>query len=440
MQRADVRYNPVRRRLHQSEIRLRDLAGTGSMITRNCDNSAQRRLPGLAFLALLGVILMTLGACDDDPGAPPDPGAVSQMATAVAGSDEQADGPDAGFQALGDFEFTTDPLPDSERIYFSVGGDLWRLPDQGAPDQVTEDLSIASYSFNATGDVLAVLSLNRNDDREVVEVAILDPDGDPRLEISSEDSRALRSSESVAMTPPGDAVAVTGQDGAISLISLDGEIQPLLQASLQHRPGRLAWSSDGQFLSYLDPWMPDESSSLYVHVPARDIRQEIVQPGSDGHGVIRARWIPGTPYIVMIKDSGSTISHGGDLFLVDVETGRQELLKSSGSIAPVAGVVDIVPSPDGEWLAATGFVPGDDYPGFAGLWLINLQSGLEEEIELDNGETITDLWWLGDELIVRAIDQPQTSLPGTYTGRETFRLLEIDPQDGSVEERYASDD
>ena len=399
----------------------------GNMITRNCDNRAQVTYSGGVVLALLGLVLFVLNACEDDPGAPPEPGAVSQMATAVADSNGDADDPDGGFQALGDFEFATDPLPEAGQIYFSVGSDLWKLPEQGEPARVTGDLSIASYSFNAIGDALAVLSLDRDDDRELAEVSILDEDGDAQFELSSEDSEHLRAIESVALNPTGDALALTQQDGAMSLIMLDGEVSPLLHASIQHRPGRLSWSSDGQFLAYLDPWMPDEASSLYVHVPARDIRQQIVQPGSDGHGVIRARWIPGTPYIVMIKDSGSTISHGGDLFLVDVETGRQELLKSSGSIAPVAGLVDIVPSPDGEWLAVTGFVPGDEHPGFAGLWLINLQSGLEEEIDVENGATITDLWWLGDDLVVRAIERPETSLPGTYTGREPFRLLEILP-------------
>jgi hypothetical protein len=31
-------------------------------------------------------------------------------------------------------------------------------------------------------------------------------------------------------------------------------------------------------------------------------------------------------------------------------------------------------------------------------------------------------------------------LPGTYTGREPFRLLEIDPESGDIDERYAVDD
>lgn len=410
------------------------------MIARNCDNSAQVSYSGAVLIALIVIALFLLSACEDDPGAPPDPGAVSRMATSVANAPEEEDDENAGFQTLGDFEFSTDPLPEAERIYFSVEGDIWQLSEQGDPEQVTDDLSIASYSFSAIGDSLGVLSLDLNGDRETVAISILDEDGDIGLDMTDDDATELRSSESLAMSPRGDAVVVTHQDGAMTLITDDGEMRSLLHASIQYRPGRVAWSADGQFLTYLDPWLPNEASSLYVHVPARDIRQEIVQPDSEGYGVVRARWIPGTPYIVMIKDSDSTISHGGDLFLVDIETGRQELLKSSGSIAPVAGIVDVVPSPDGEWLAVTGFVPGDEYPGFAGLWLINLQSGLEEEIEFDNGGAVTDVWWLGDDLVVRSIDQPETSLPGTYTGREQFRLLEIDPTDGSVEERYSSND
>jgi hypothetical protein len=398
---------------------------------------------GIRTVPLLVLLCLILSACLDDPGAPP-PGAFTSQPTATP--DPMTASEHTGeFGGLGDFEFSTDPLPAAEQIYFSFGTDIWRLNTNGDPEPVVRDLQIAGFSTSARGDYIAVMHLDRDDDDdETIDVSVFDEDGGAVFTLdavaSEYDVRAIGDIEAVAISPSGASLALTFQNGAMSLVTLDGEVRQLLQPSNDMRPGRLAWSSDGQFLTYLDPWMPNQPSGLFVLVPARDLREPLADAGEDQQGILRARWVPGTPYVVFVKSSGSTIAHGGDMFMVNAETGRQELLMSAGEIAPVSGVVDIAPSHDGEWLASTGFVPGDDHPAFAGLWLTNLQSGLRTEIDLDSDALVTDLWWLGDRLVVRSIDEPQTSLPGTYTGRESFQLLEIDPESGAVNELFADSD
>jgi hypothetical protein len=408
-----------------------------------CDNSA--RFMHLAMLLLAGILLVPLTACEEDQRAVP-PGAVRDVSTPVANDSEGASNEDAAFTGLVAGEFSAQILPQAERAYFAIGGDLWQLPQTGQPQSVAENLTIASYSASATGDELALLSIDREDDtaEEQTRLTLLDPDGESLFELEDlepdVDLEQMSPIESIALSPSGDELAMTHRNGAMTLATVDRGVRQLLPPSLDARPGRISWSADGAFITFLDPWMPDEPSALYVIVPEEDSVQRLVAPTPDGRGVVRAKWIPGTPYIVMIKSSDSTIRHGGDLFLIDAETGRQELLMSSGEIAPVAGVVDVAPSPDGTWLAATGFVPGDEYPGFAGLWVINLQSGLRMEIELEDRASVTDLWWLGEDLLIRTIDEPRTSLPGTYTGREDFRLLEIDPDTGRSTQRYAEEE
>ncbi|TVR73904.1 MAG: hypothetical protein EA415_06685 [Sphaerobacteraceae bacterium] len=401
---------------------------------------AWQRGVGLFLAPLAGLVM--LAACLDDPGAPP-PGAFTSSTPTPsengAGFDDQPD----GYSGLGDFEFSTDSLPPAERIYFAYGEDIWQIDQSGDVSEVTSDLQVAGFSSSASGDLLAVLHLERDGDDEAIELSVFDDDAEEIFSLDSipteYDIRQIGSIDSVVISPTGSSLAVTFQNGAMSLVSLDGEVRQLLQPSGAIQPGRLSWSSDGQFLAYLDPWMSGEQSSLYVQVTARDLREPLADAGESAQGILRARWVPGSPYVVFVKSSGSTISNGGDLFMVDAESGRQELLMSAGEIAPVAGIVDIAPSPDGEWLAATGFVPGDDHPAFAGLWIKNLQSGLRTEIDLDSSDPVTDLWWFGDELLVRTIDEPRTSLPGTYTGREGFRLLQIDPESGDVSERFADE-
>jgi hypothetical protein len=406
-----------------------------------CDTKAHT-LMNFGACVLFASACFLLAACEEEPGAVP-PSSVRDVATFVAGADDAAADSDGetGIREIGDFHFSRDTLPAADRVYFIYGDDLWEIEGDGDTGIVAEDLTIVSYSASATGDRLAILFLERDESgRDQPEITILEPDGEVMVSLSEFDGEfdlsKMSPIQSIAMNPAGESLALTHQNGAVTLVTLEGEIKQLLQPSIEHQPGRLAWSMDGQFIAYLDPWMPDETSSLFVMVPGRDIQHALVHATSDGEGVVRARWIPGSSYIAVIRSSGSTISHGGDLFLVDVETGNQELLMSSGEIAPVAGLVDIAPSPDGEWLAATAFVPGDVYPRFAGLWMIDLQRGMNSEIETVRNGVVTDLWWLGDDLLVRTVDEPRTSLPGTYTGREEFRLLEIDPVSGRVSERY----
>jgi hypothetical protein len=411
------------------------------MSHRAFDNLAHRwRMAGL-LLAILGVAML-LGGCEEEPGAVP-PASVERVGTFVADPNEHddADQQEAlGISDIGDFDISDTTLPSARYVYFMHGSELWQIGQTGQPQEFVGDLLIGGVDASARGDLVAVLHFERDDDgEEVGVVSIMGDDGNETIDLASLADRfdigRLSPIQTISMRPDGEALALTHQNGAMTLVKLEGNVQELLPSSIEHQPGRITWSTDGQFLAYLDPWMPDEPSSLFVTVPGRDIRLALMG-GSDHGGIVRARWIPGTMFIAVVRSTGSTIAHGGDLFLVDADTGRRELLMSSGSIAPVAGIADIEPSPDGNWLAATGFVPGDEHPAFAGLWLIDLESGVSHEIDLEHDGNVTDLWWLGDNLLIRAIETPQTSLPGTYTGRESFRLLEIDPSDRSITQRY----
>jgi hypothetical protein len=409
-----------------------------------CDKQAQRWIASLPSVLLISLSFLLTG-CEDGPGAFP-PSSFDDIATHTADSEEDEGSGSSvmtGLTDVGDFDFSTDPLPDAQALYFMNGDELWTLDAGGDPEPVADDLTIAGYSASAEGDRVAVLHMERDsggDEHGVV--SILSASGEVLFDLSELDEgfnvSQISPIQTLSMRPDGDSLVVTHQNGAMTLVMLDGDVRQLLPPSIEQQPGRITWSADGQFLAYLDPWMPNEPSSLFITVPGREIRLSLMEASGDDDGIIRARWIPGTNRIAVIRSTGSTISHGGDLFLIDVENGQRELVMSSGAIAPVAGLVDLEPSPDGSWLAATGFVPGVEFPRFGGLWMINVQSGVSTEIDLENAAAVTDLWWIDGALVVRVIDEPQTSLPGAYTGRESFRLVEIDPRDGETTELYVA--
>jgi hypothetical protein len=409
----------------------RDTAGAGSRGT---------------LVGLLIILTLLLSACDEDERRAVAPGAVSDRATAVADDDDEdpVEAPRTQGSPLENGVLGI-ALPRAERVYFARGGEVWQIPVEGDPAPVLSDAGVAGFSPSATGHRLAVLEreLRDDDEREHTMLSLVLPGGFPMFELSENDDfvdvDGLSLIDSIALTPAGNTLAMTHQNGAMTMVTFDGNAQQLIDPELGRNPGRLEWSSDGRFIAYLDPWLPNEPSGLYVLVPETGVRQVLVSSPEEGTGVGRAKWIPGTSHLVYTRSSGSTIPHGGDVFVVDALTGEQQLLLSSGEIAPVAGAVDLAVSPDGEIAALTAFIPGDEYPAFAGLWTIDLLTGDLERVPVEGGHSVTDIWWLGDNLLYRVIDEPRSKLPGIYTGLEDFRLLEYDPRTSRTTERFVDE-
>lgn len=399
----------------------------------------------LAIAVLVTTMAFVLAACDEEEHRAVAPGSVSNLATATSSDDGQdlTEEPGSLIDPL-ENGVSGIELPRAHRVYFTYGGDIWQAPIDSDPSPVITERSVAGFSPSATGHRLAVLGLERNDDDEDRSVlSLVLPSGSPILDLSefeqAERLEGMSPVESIALTPAGTSLAMTHRNGALTVASLDGQVQQFIHPEERRRPGNLQWSSDGQILAFLDPWLPNEPSGLYVLVPETAVRQVLIGVSEKGHGVEAAKWVPGTSYLVYTKSSGSTIPHGGDVFVVNALTGERELLLSSNEIAPVAGAVDLAVSPDGETVALTAFVPGDEHPEFAGLWTVNLSTGDRERVPVDRGYTVTDIWWLGENLLYRTVDEPRTRLPGAYTGLEEFQLVEYDPDTGVKRERLLSE-
>jgi hypothetical protein len=403
-----------------------------------------------AYFRWIAMLLATLFAasllagCDEEVQRAISPGGVSDHTDDAAEQNDEGQG--AVIESTDDASLAIGQrlLTAAERVYLAYGGDIWRIGPVGSPLPVVEDLEVVGFSANARGDRLALLHVERAGDDEDGEerrvLSIVQPESGARHDVTPIVEAAfdadLGQIESISSSPDGTALAFAYQSGAITVAGLDGTVRTVVGSRDGRSPATIRWSADGIFLLYLDPGLPAEPSELWIASTEQDLRQVLVDPESDTSGVVDAVWIPGTTKIAYVVASSGTIRHGGDLFLIDILSGERELLISAGQFAPVAGVVDIAISPGGDRLAFTAYVPGNPYPEFSGLWMIDLEKRSGIEIELDDGGTVTDLWWLGEDLLFRAIDEPRTSLPGTYTGLESFKIYEYNPMTRVLRERY----
>ncbi len=320
------------------------------------------------------------------------------------------------------------------RIYFTRGGDLWQIPvDSGSPAPVLAGHSILAFAPSPGGDQVAVIYLSGNSDQE--HLANFSADGtsmiDVTLSIPSDDQTSRGGDiQSIAWSPDGNRVAVARQDGSISAVTRSGTMSEVLKPDKQHFPGALSVSPDGRTLLYLDPSLPGRATSLYTIPISGGVARRVVDGSQANHPVLAASWLPNSNRIAYIQAVASSPSGTGDVFTVDSASVRSELAVASAQFAPVAGIGDVAFSDDGRWVAFTLYLPDDSGSSFQGLWLMNLETRVTQQVPIEAGQAVTDLWWGQGTLLYRTIKTDDTSSPERYSGLGSFALYSVKP-DGS---------
>lgn len=331
-------------------------------------------------------------------------------------------------------------VPNTRRIYFTKGGDLWQLPVDNAAAPVVTGRDILAFAPSPDGERVAVAFQEGGDAPRPrgTQFAIIRADSTTELQLKDPDSGKGSSPavRSLAWSPQGLAVAVARQDGSITVIDASGKVRQVVPPRPGSSPGGLAWSPDGSMLLYLDPAFPGQPTSLYTVSVNGGSPRRVVAGTSRDHAVIAATWLPGRDLLAYVLSSSTTIDQGGDIFAARPDGSRTALLVSAGQFAPIAGAIDLAASPDGRYLALTVYVPGQPLPLYQSLRLLDLTTHRLTTVSTARGEAVTDLWWAAGQLIFRAIDQSRAVLPGVYTGTEPFALYQVDVASGSVRQRY----
>jgi hypothetical protein len=152
----------------------------------------------------------------------------------------------------------------------------------------------------------------------------------------------------------------------------------------------------------------------------------------EGRLIVDFAWLPDGVSVLFTEGGGpgSAIT-GIDLWRVDANGEHRALVASAGTVAPVARIANISPSPDGRSVAYTVLVPGAGRPAVDSLWIRSLNSGMGFRVPLPSVASVEDIWWTDEGLVVSVVTT------GTGQGRPpTQALLQVN-RDGSMAALWA---
>jgi len=123
---------------------------------------------------------------------------------------------------------------------------------------------------------------------------------------------------------------------------------------------------------------------------------------------------------------------GIDLWRIDAAGKQRQLLVSAGTVAPVAQITGMRPSPDGRSVAYVVLVPGIGPPRVDSLWVRRIESGPGFRVPLPSIAEVEELWWTDQGLAMSVITGDEDG-----QGAEMLALLQLMP-DGTIVALWAA--
>ncbi len=154
---------------------------------------------------------------------------------------------------------------------------------------------------------------------------------------------------------------------------------------------------------------------------------------AQGRLVVDFAWLPDGVSLLFTEGGvpGSAIT-GIDLWRVDANGENRALVASAGTVAPVARIANLSPSPDGRSVAYAVLVPGSAGPAVDSVWVRSLASGVGFRIPLPSVASVEDIWWTDEGLVVSVVTR------GTAQGRPPTQALLQVKRDGSMAALWAA--
>ena len=329
-------------------------------------------------------------------------------------------------------------------VYMASGRDVWSVSSDGeathlfeAPDGSTIQGLDASPDAQAVGILLETSS----DGRVSSEVVLVDAAGSitKRVDVQGTASatplaRDADVRQTIDWSPQADQILVQLETGDVVEIPAAADGAPV-SLDFGDAAGSViapAWSPTGQGIAFISESDDGGARSVQLLDTRNGAVSTVVNP-LEGRLVVDFAWLPDGVSVVFTEGGGpgSAIT-GIDLWRVDANGEHRALVASAGTVAPVARIANLSPSPDGRSVAYSVLVPGAGRPAVDSVWVRSLVSGMGFRVPLPSVASIEDIWWTDQGLVVSVVT------PGTAQGRPPTQALLQVKRDGSIAALWAA--
>ena len=330
------------------------------------------------------------------------------------------------------------------RVFIALGDVVWSITSDGDAARLfaaPEDVAIRAMDPSPSAQQIAILLQASANGPENAEVVVLDASGDTSTRVINVGEIAAPAtpgmgvdSYAIDWSPQGDRILVSLPSGKIVEFVIGDDIAPAELNLGGHRGSILdpRWSPTGEAIAFISENGDGNSRSLAIFDTRERSVTEVVTPG-EGRLVVDFAWMPDGVSLLFTEGGGpGRAATGIDLWRVGATGENRQLVASAGTVAPVARIANLNPSPDGRSIAYSVLVPGPEGPLVESVWVREFASGVGFRIPLPSVASVEEIWWTDQGLILSVVTL------GTPQSRQPAQALLQLQKDGSIAALWAA--
>jgi Tol biopolymer transport system component len=328
-------------------------------------------------------------------------------------------------------------------VFQMVGDSIWQVASSGEATRVfgaPERSALRAIDAAPSGNEVAAVLETEIEGRQTFQITILDDVGNRLMTVENVASLLATPSpegtiEVVAIdwSPQGDRLLVASRDNDIVVLPRDDTAEPITLKVDAGTAGVIepAWSPTGQQIAFLATDESGRQGLQVLDVSSGDVFAAVAP--DEGRVVVEFAWMPNGVSLLFTEggEPGSAIT-GIDLWSVDADGDNRQLVASAGTVAPVARIANVRPSPDGRSVAYSVLVPGAGRPQVDSVWVRDLASRLGFKIALPTVAAVDDIWWTDAGLVFGV------RTAGTRSGTPPSQALLLADRSGAVRALWAA--